>query len=106
MPELKGNWAPPPQAALDWLMANRIDAVVKFGLNLLTVPDREALAVPILSYHQSDPRSFRGRPAGFYEVAQGEPFVGQVLSNKLDNGEVLAFAQSRVWPHSYRRTLV
>ena len=82
---------------------------MKFGLGLLTVPEPERLAPPILSYHHGDPRSFRGRPAGFYEIERGEPFLGQVvqiLSNRLDSGEVLAFAESRVSPHSYRRTLV
>lgn len=105
----QGAWSTLPDTALDWIAANGIDAIVKFGLNLLTVPGPEKLAAPILSYHHGDPRSFRGRPAGFYETAQGTPFVGQVvqiLSNRLDSGEVLAFAESRVSPHSYRRTLV
>jgi len=108
-PQQDGAWSALPDDVLDWVKANRIDAIVKFGLNLLRIPDRERLAAPILSYHHGDPRSYRGRPAGFYELAQGESFLGQVvqiLSNKLDSGEVLAFAQSRVWPHSYRRTLV
>ena len=104
-----GAWSSLPGDALDWIRANGIDATVKFGLNLLTVPGPDELAAPILSYHHGDPRSFRGRPAGFHELIQDEPFLGQVvqiLSNRLDSGEVLAFAQSRVWPHSYRRTLV
>ncbi|HXG81484.1 MAG TPA: hypothetical protein VNJ05_06760, partial [Sphingomicrobium sp.] len=105
-PEMQGQWASLPQAAWDWLAANRIDAVVKFGLGLLTVPDG---ASPILSYHHGDPRSFRGRPAGFHELEAGEQYLGQVvqvLSNRLDAGEVLAFTQSRVVPYSYRQTLV
>jgi hypothetical protein len=104
-----GAWSSLPDEALEWIRANRIDAIAKFGLNLLTVPEADQLAAPILSYHHGDPRFFRGRPAGFHELIQGEPFLGQVvqiLSNKLDSGDVLAFAQSRVWPHSYRRTLV
>ena len=107
--EHRGAWSALPDEAFDWIKSNRIEAIVKFGLNLLTVPEPEKLATPILSYHHGDPRSFRGRPAGFYELAKGEPFVGQViqiLSNKLDSGEVLAFAQSRASPHSYRRTMV
>lgn len=105
-PEIEGNWMSMPRGAWDWIAANRIDAIVKFGLGLLRVPEG---AVPILSYHHGDPRSYRGRPAGFHELQQGEPFVGQVvqiLSNKLDSGEVLAFGQSRVVPHSYRQTLI
>ena len=109
VPDQQGAWSALPDAALDWIKANRIDAIVKFGLNLLTVPESDRLAAPILSYHHGDPRAFRGRPAGFHELMQAEPFLGQVvqiLSNRLDSGEVLAFAQSRVSPHSYRRTLI
>ena len=109
VPDQRGAWSALPEAALDWIGANRIDAIVKFGLKLLTVPEAGKLAAPILSYHHGDPRGFRGRPAGFHELMQDEPFLGQVvqvLSNRLDSGEVLAFAQSRVSPHSYRRTLL
>ncbi|MGH6706121.1 MAG: glucosamine inositolphosphorylceramide transferase family protein [Sphingomicrobium sp.] len=106
--DLRGGWASLPNPALDWIAERRIDAVLKFGLNLLTVPEAAKLAAPILSYHHGDPRRFRGRPAGFYELQQGERFLGQIvqiLSNKLDSGEVLAFAESRVANYSYRRTL-
>jgi hypothetical protein len=109
VPEQRGAWSSLPDKALDWIGAHRIDAIIKFGLGLLTVPGPEKLAAPILSYHHGDPRSFRGRPAGFYEIDQGAPFLGQViqiLSNRLDSGEVLAFAESRISPHSYRRTLI
>lgn len=105
-PEVEGAWASLPQSVWEWIADRRIDAIVKFGLGLMRVPDG---SVPILSYHHGDPRSFRGRPAGFHELQQGEPFLGQVvqiLSNRLDSGEVLAFAQSRVVPHGYKQTLV
>lgn len=105
-PARDGAWAALPPDALAWLRAQRVDAVVKFGLNLLRIPDD---APPILSYHHGDPRTHRGRPAGFYEVRDGEPFVGQVvqvLSNRLDGGRMLAFAQTRAYPHSYRKTLI
>lgn len=104
-----GNWALLPDAALEWIGAHKLDAIVKFGLNLLRIPEPDRLAAPILSYHHGDPRRFRGRPAGFYELLGGEPFMGQivqVLSNRLDAGAVLAFAETRVIRHSYRRTLL
>jgi hypothetical protein len=108
-PQQQGAWSTLPDKMLDWVKANRIDAIVKFGLNLLRIPEGDRLTTPILSYHHGDPRFYRGRPAGFYELAKGEPFLGQVvqiLSNKLDSGEVLAFGQSRVSPHSYKQTLI
>lgn len=108
-PTFDGAWAVLPQSLLDWLRERGIDAVVKCALGLLRIPDGVQLPAPILSYHHGDPGRFRGRPAGFYELAGEEQFIGQVvqiLGNKLDSGEVLAFAQSRVVPHSYRKTLV
>jgi hypothetical protein len=107
-PEMRGAWAALPDTLLDWIAEQRIDAIIKFGLNLLRVPDDDRLTAPILSYHHGDPRGFRGRPAGFYELLQRKRFVGQIvqiLSNRLDSGEVLAFAESRASSHSYRRTL-
>lgn len=104
-----GAWATLPDAAIGWLNANRIDAVIKFALDLLRVPPAESLQVPILSFHHGDPSAYRGRPAGFHELANGERFVGQVvqiISNRLDSGAVLAFGESRVIAHSYRRTLI
>jgi hypothetical protein len=78
-------------------------------MGLLKVPPAEQLAVPILSYHHGDPAKFRGRPAGFYEMLNGEPTVGQVvqlLSNQLDSGRIVAAAETRALPRSYRATLV
>lgn len=106
MPLEDGMWSALPADVLDWLRQERVDAVIKFGLSLLRIPDQ---APPILSYHHGDPRAYRGRPAGLYEVLNGEPFVGQivqVLSNKLDAGAVLAFTETRVHSHSYRKTLL
>jgi hypothetical protein len=54
------------------------------------------------------PERFRGSPAGFYEILQERPFAGQVvqrLTNELEAGEILAFAETRVHTHSYRKTL-
>ncbi|HEU4704566.1 MAG TPA: hypothetical protein VFS45_02495 [Sphingomicrobium sp.] len=82
--------------------------ILKFGMGLLRVPAPPGLTVPILSYHHGDPREFRGRPAGFYELAEGRETVGQVvqiLSNKLDAGEIVAFGETRAHKHSYRATM-
>ena len=104
-PAYEGAWAILPRNVHHWLAENRIEAVVKFALSLLRI---EPGLPPILSYHHGDPERFRGRPAGFYELAEGAPFVGQIvqrLSNELDAGSILAFAQSRVHRHSYRKTM-
>jgi hypothetical protein len=105
VPEYRGNWAMLPAAALNWLAEKDVSAVIKFDLGLLQIPDE---APPVLSFHHGDPKRYRGRPAGFYEHLAGEAFIGQIvqrLTNSLDAGEILAFAETRVHPHSYRRTL-
>jgi len=78
-------------------------------MGLLRVPPAERIGCQILSYHHGDPRRFRGRPAGFYELLSGESQIGQVvqiLSNALDAGKVVAYAETKAYPHSYRKTLV
>ncbi|HEY1605315.1 MAG TPA: hypothetical protein VGF77_06925 [Allosphingosinicella sp.] len=105
----EGAWQRLPEPLLEQIRRGAPDVLVKFGLSLLRVPDRAALAPPILSYHHGDPRHFRGRPAGFYEMLRGAPVLGQIvqiLSNKLDGGAVVAFAETKVHAYSYRRTLV
>jgi hypothetical protein len=104
----EGLWERLPDELIDSIVADRPDAIVKFGMGLLKVPEAARLSVPILSFHHGDPREFRGRPAGFYEMLTGAEVVGQivqVLCNRLDAGRVLAFAQTRVHPHSYRATM-
>lgn len=85
------------------------DVILKFGMGLLRVPMRDQLPVPILSYHHGDPDRYRGRPAGFWEIADGAPVLGQmvqVIGNRLDAGEVVAYAETKVLPWSWRATLV
>jgi hypothetical protein len=102
-----GAWQtlPPPIVAA----LAEFDVVLKFGMSLLRVPPAEELPAPILSYHHGDPDRFRGRPMGFWETAEGVPTIGQMIqriTNRLDGGQVAAFAETRVYPHSYRATLM
>lgn len=105
--EIDGAWQKLPQVLLDRIEADRPDLLVKFGMGLLRVPPN--LRLPILSYHHGDPRAFRGRPAGFYELLTGRASVGQVvqiLSDRLDAGEVVAFGETKAEAYSWRRTMV
>jgi hypothetical protein len=102
-----GNWQRLPAYIADAMANSGADAVLKFGMGLMRVP--EGVTMPILSYHHGDPDHYRGRPAGFWEMANGTPLMGQMvqsISNKLDAGEVLAFAETRVIRHSWRKTLM
>jgi hypothetical protein len=105
--EWEGTWQRLPADVADAIRNSGAVAVLKFGMGLMRVP--EAVSMPILSFHHGDPDHYRGRPAGFYEMANRTPLMGQMIqsiSNKLDAGEVLAFAETRVMPHSWRATLM
>ena len=107
--EYEGAWQRIPHATIREIESDHPDVILKFGLGLLRVPERDLLSAPILSYHHGDPSAYRGRPAGFYELLEGRPLMGQMvqrLSNRLDAGEVVAFAETKVFPHSYRETLL
>lgn len=106
--EHEGVWQRLPTDLIERLAADSVTVIVKFGMGLLRVPDEAACSIPILSYHHGDPRRFRGRPAGFYELLGDERVVGQIvqrLSGQLDAGEVLAFAETKAHAHSYRGTM-
>lgn len=104
----QGAWQSFPDTIYDEFESNKIDLVVKFGMTLLSLDSNKSIP-PILSYHHGDPSKYRGRPAGFYEILNGEKLTGiivQALSNKLDAGKIFAFAQSKVVNFSYRRTAI
>ena len=64
--------------------------------------------IPIISHHHGDPGKFRGRPAGFYEILKVEKKMGQIvqiLTNNLDAGKILFFAETKIYPWSYKKTL-
>lgn len=101
------GWQQFPTEVIGFLERREVDFVVKFGMGLLLIEDSFG-HVPILSYHHGDPRRYRGRPAGFYELLSGENLIGiivQVLNNKLDGGTVLALGHSKVYSHSYGKTI-
>ena len=105
--DYNGAWQVRPPAIVEEL--NGFDVVLKFGMGLLRVPPPEALSTPILSFHHGDPDRYRGRPAGFWEMTENAPVMGQVvqvIGNRLDAGKVVAFAETKVFPWSYRATLL
>lgn len=104
-----GAWQRLPPNIIAALNSGRFDLILKFGMGLLRVPPEDQLNVPILSYHHGDPDKYRGRPAGFWEIADGAPVMGQMvqaIGNRLDAGRVLAYAETKVMPWSYRATLM
>jgi hypothetical protein len=105
----EGAWQTLPPPIVEKLAGSGFHVIVKLGMGLLRVPPPEVLPVPILAWHHGDPDRFRGRPSSFWEMVHGAPVVGQIvqiLSNRLDGGAVVAFAETKVHPHSYRATLI
>jgi hypothetical protein len=104
--EFEGAWQRIPKDVVQKLKQDNISLVIKFGMNLLRI-NSHLEGLDILSFHHGDPSKYRGRPAGFYEILNHEKTSGvivQKLSNKLDAGEILAFAQTKVIGHSYKKT--
>ncbi|TMJ13063.1 MAG: hypothetical protein E6G94_12460 [Alphaproteobacteria bacterium] len=102
-----GAWQRLPEAVVGRLSG--FDVVLKIGMGLMRVPGADVLPVPILSYHHGDPDRYRGRPAGFWEIVEGTPVMGQMvqaIGDKLDAGRVVAYAETKVYPWSFRKTLV
>ena len=100
-----GNWQSIPKWVYSSLDKEKIDLVIKFGMSLLHVDNTNL--TPFLSYHHGDPSKYRGRPAGFYEILNGDLTSGiivQKISNKIDSGKVLAFSTSKIVNFSYKRT--
>jgi hypothetical protein len=74
-----------------------LDVALRFGFRILRGDALRIARYGVWSYHHGDNRTYRGGPAGFWEVAQDEPTTGailQVLSEDLDDGLVLGRTRS------------
>ena len=104
----KGIWQHIPYKIKEKIKSEKIDVIIKFGMNILFIDEDQNLP-PILSFHHGDPSKFRGRPAGFYEILNNQDKVGiivQQLNNQLDAGRILAFAETKVINFSYKKTSI
>lgn len=103
-----GAWQVINPGIAEALEPHDLDLVVRFGMNLIRNPEILPAKFGLLSFHHGDPRAFRGRPAGFYELLNDAESIGTVvqeLSGSIDSGRIRAFGQFRLTRHSYRRTL-
>lgn len=103
----KSGWQSIPREISCYLVEEKVDVVVKFGMSLLNI-DKNLERLPVLSFHHGDPSKYRGRPAGFYELLHNEDKSGiivQKLTNKLDGGDIFAFAESKIVHNSYKKTV-
>jgi hypothetical protein len=104
--EWEGAWQRVPASVGSKIGARDVDLIVKFGMYLLRDPQDLPSRLGVLGFHHGNPPEHGGRPAGFYELMTGADSVSamvQRLNNNLDGGDVLAFGEYKLTPHSYRR---
>ena len=81
-----------PEESLRIIRDKRLDVLVRFGFGILRGEILTAARCGIWSYHHGDNDYYRGGPAYFWEVYEGNPISGailQILSEQLDAGKVL-----------------
>ncbi len=93
---------------LDKFNSLKLDFVLRFGFGILK---GEALTIPrygIWSFHHGNPRKYRGGPATFWEIFEGNPITGsmlQQLNEKLDQGQLIREGFFQTINHSYKANL-
>jgi hypothetical protein len=77
---------------LELIRARRLDVLLRFGFNIVRGEILESARHGVWSFHHDDNDHYRGGPAGFWELYEGNPLSGvmlQVLTEELDAGLVL-----------------
>src|SRR5437016_774041 len=81
-----------PDDAIERIREKKLDVLIRFGFNILRGEILTAARYGVWSYHHGDNDYYRGGPAYFWEVLEGNPVSGatlQVLTEELDAGTVL-----------------
>jgi hypothetical protein len=79
-------------ADVEAIRNEKLDVVLRFGFRILKGPILEAARYGVWSFHHDDNRLYRGGPALFWEMYEGNPLSGtvlQILSETLDGGKIL-----------------
>jgi hypothetical protein len=77
---------------IERIRAKRLDVLIRFGFNILRGDILSAARYGVWSYHHGDGDYYRGGPAYFWEVLEGNPLSGamlQILTEELDAGKIL-----------------
>jgi hypothetical protein len=81
-----------PQESIEYIREKQLDVLIRFGFNILRGDILKAAKYGVWSYHHGDGDFYRGGPAHFWEVYEGNPISGvmlQILTEELDAGNVL-----------------
>ena len=85
-----------PDDAVAEIREKRLDVMIRFGFNILRGDILNVARCGIWSFHHGDNTFYRGGPSHFWELVERNPLSGvilQILSEKLDDGLVLAKGQ-------------
>jgi hypothetical protein len=81
-----------PPEAIEQIRSKDLDVILRFGFNILKGDILTSARYGVWSYHHGDNDFYRGGPAHFWELCEGNPLSGvilQVLNEELDGGLVL-----------------
>lgn len=81
-----------PEEEVAAIRDRRLDVLFRFGFRILRGEILEAARCGVWSFHHGDNRAYRGGPALFWEIYEGNPVSGtmlQILTEKLDGGRVI-----------------
>ena len=84
-----------------------LDSLLRFGFNILRGPILQAARFGVWSFHHGDERRYRGHPACFWEIYEGNSVTGAILqrlTERLDGGVVLRRGFFRTQPSSFAAT--
>lgn len=91
---------------IEWVRAQQPDILIRFGFRILSGEILRVARYGVWSLHHGDSAVNRGGPPAFWEVVNQEPITGvtlQVLSEKLDAGQVLGKAFCKTDATSFNR---
>jgi methionyl-tRNA formyltransferase len=90
------------------IRAHGLDVALRLGFRILKGDSLHIARYGVWSYHHGDNLVNRGGPPGFWEVMQQEAVTGsvlQVLTDELDNGQVIYRSYAPTDARSVRRNL-
>jgi hypothetical protein len=88
---------------VETILAYSLDVALRFGFRILRGRALQIARYGVWSHHHADNRVLRGGPNSFWEVMEARPVTGavlQVLTERLDDGKVIARTWSATDPSS------
>ncbi|MEI7499923.1 MAG: hypothetical protein WCK84_05685 [Bacteroidota bacterium] len=97
-----------PSAEVEAIRMYGLDFILRFGFNIIRGDILSAARFGVWSFHHDDELKYRGGPAGFWEIFDGDPVSGAILqrlTDKLDGGIILKKGYIKTVMHSYKGNL-